>query len=373
MKTGTHAALALLTALLLPAAAAAQSQAQATPGGGWKPIDLRIGGYFWLDSGFMQKENTQPSFPNRDQAYQQGRFGLLAAYEKSFDDVEVKAEVEFLGLENEFGGARYEAHVLSTYLQLGTKTWDVQIGRFLNPEVFYRGQGIELYTPDEFGADGGPQIYHLNEIRGFQDQPGQVAVHYRPHKNVGIELGGVYGFADTQNVYGVRPMVDVGVAGLRLFAGYELLRKPSNSDQFKEVHFDMNGYAARLQYSLPYVTVGVNYGRRTIEDFDNNGELKTTGSGDTISYGAFADVYLGSQTVLGGGYYETSFENRIQVRETSTQKQGFVSAMYRLPWEGLSVKGVVGYARAEVKDPANAGEYQNDLTSFRVRVAYDFN
>jgi hypothetical protein len=368
--------LAVLAGVLAaPTVAGAQSQAQATPGQPWPTVPIRFGGYFWLDTGFMQRTNTQESRPDQDTPYMQGRFGLLAGYEKTLGDWKLDAQVEILGLENEYAGSRYEAHILNSYVQIGQKTWDVQVGRFLNSEVYYRGQGIELYTPDEFGAENGPAIYHLDTIRGHQDQPGQLAFHYMPVENVKIELAGVYGFATTQQVFGFRPMIDVGYAGLRLFAGYEYLNRPTNQPEGFKVKDNSKGYAARLQYALPFVTVGANYSSKTAEFYGNDEVLNTGGSGDTTSVGGFADFYFGEKRhSVGLGYHHTEFTNERELADTQTQDQMFATALYRLPFDGFSVKGVVGFARAELEDRSlsTPATYQNDLLSFRIRLAYDF-
>jgi hypothetical protein len=372
--TAKRLLLALAAALCLPVAAAAQSQAQATPGQPWPSVPLRFGGYFWVDTGFMQRDNTQPGLFDKDIPYMQGRLGLLAGYEKTLGDWRLDAQLELLGLENEFSGQRYEAHVLNSFLQIGQKTWDVQIGRFLNTEVYYRGQGIELYTPDEFGAESTLQdrlrIYHLDTNRGHQDQPGQVAVHWRPMENLKVEVSGVYGFDARQQVFGLRPVVEAGLAGFRLFAGYEWRDEPTNTDETK-VKSNMQGWAARLQYELPFLVVGANYSSKRGERYNNNEELESALSGDTTSVGGFADLFLGKHSV-GLGYHHTEFTDELALRNTSTQDQVFGTYLYRLPFEGFSVKGVVGFARAEVEDRQANGSWQNDLLSFRVRLAYDF-
>jgi hypothetical protein len=365
--------LAAVAALLtLPAVTGAQSQAQATPGEPWPTVPIRFGGYFWEDVGFMQRDNTQETLADQDTPYMQGRLGLLAGYEKTLGTWKLDAQAEFLALENEYAGSRYEPHILNAFVQIGQEKWDVQIGRFLNSEVFYRGQGIELYTPDEFGAEGGPAIYHLDTTRGHQNQPGQIAVHYKPVENVKLEVAGVYGFDVTQQTFGVRPMVDLSYAGFRLFAGYEYLTRPTNTDQF-DIEQNTNGYAARLQYALPFATFGVNYSSKAFEFFNNDGVLETGFSGDTMSVGGFADFYFGAKRhSVGLGYYHTEFTDERELENTSTQDQGFVSYLHRLPFDGFSVKGVVGFARAENEDRQIGRSNQNDLLSFRIRLAYDF-
>jgi hypothetical protein len=368
--------LAMLAAILsLPAAALAQSQGQATPGEPWKSalsddVPFKLGGYFWVDTGYMERDNTQSSFPDKSIPYMQGRFGLLAAYEKTVSDVTLRAEAEFLALEDEWAGSRYEPHILSSFLSIGQQRWDVQIGRFLNSEVYYRGQGIELYTPDEFGASGGVPIDRLDTTRRFQNQPGQLRVHYRPGDAVMLEVAGIYGFETSQKVFGVRPMLDARWAGFRLFAGLEWLDKPTNTPEFK-TKTNMWGYAARLQYHLPFAVIGANYSHKEDELFDNNEDLQADQSGPTTSIGGFADVNLG-KTSTGFGFHYTEFTTRTTPEKTSSQNQGFVSFLYRMPWDGFSVKAVAGFARATNRPPTSTVTYENDLYSFRVRIAYDF-
>lgn len=372
----TLAVLSLAGALCAPAVAAAQSQAQATPGA--PPVmaavseefPLKLGGYFWTDTGYMTRDNTQTGTFDQDVNYMQGRLGLVAAFERSMGGLDATAFVELLGLVNEYSGSRYEAHVLDAYLKVGQKRWAVQIGRFLNSEVYYRGQGIELYTAEEAGAKNGPALYHLNFIRGHQDQPGQAALHLQPLDNVKIEISGVYGQESNQNWRGVRPMVDVGYAGFRLFAGYEYLKLKPNTDEFKQ-ESTVKGWAARLQYAWGPLTAGVSYSQGDTEFLGNDGVLDPVSSVDKSSLGGFVDVDFWKNSV-GLGYHLTTEENSKGLPDTNKHHQAFVSYLYRLPVDGLSVKAVLGFARAQLEDRTASGEWENDLTSFRVRVAYDF-
>jgi hypothetical protein len=371
-RFGVFAAALVMAAV--PFGAGAQSQAQATPGGDLIPVAsvgaLRFGGYFWTDTGMLVRQNTASGTFDQNSPYMQGRLGVITAFSRSGAGLDYDAQLELIGLDNEYSNSAYEPHVLNAYLKVGQKRWDVQIGRFLNSEVYYRGQGIELYTAEEAGALHGPGLYHLQFTRGHQNQPGQAAVHLRPADNVMIELSGVYGQESNQNWYGARPMVDVGYAGFRLFAGYEYLKKTPNSDQFV-VESTQQGYAARLQYAVKGLTLGVNYARADLEELDNNGDVDTFKTLDRTSIGGFADLDFW-QSSVGLGYHLTTDENTRGLPDTTRHHQAFVSYLYRLPVEGLSVKGVFGFARADVEDRSANAEWQNDMTSFRVRVAYDF-
>lgn len=335
-------------------------------------IPIKFSGYFWNDTGYLVRKNANDKAgqPNQDSAYMTGRFVLGAAYSRQFGGLSALAKVEYLGLVNEFTKSAYEPHTLDAYVKIGTKTWDFQIGRFLAWEVYYRGQGIELYTAEEAGALAAPTLYLLDYTRGLMNEQGQAALHWFPFADqlISFELAGVYGQSSSNNYFGGRPAVDVKWNGLELIAGAELLRQAPQTAADK-LNVTSRGYAARLQYSLPMVILGVDAAQTSI-DFTGSDELvDTSKTYDKTSFGGFVDVDFWKNSI-GLGYHHTSQVNRRG--EHFTNNQAFVSYLVRLPIEGLSVKAVYGYARAHLEDIDANSQWENYLNSFRLRLLYEF-
>jgi hypothetical protein len=357
-------------------------------------IPIAFGGYFWVDTGLMQRTNRAPGTFDQDANYMQGRFVLRSEYVHELGGLTALARLELAGLVEEFGRGQYAPLVLDSYVQVGQRRWDLQLGRFLAWEVYYRGQGIELYTPEEAGASGtntkaAPAPYLLNFTRGHTFGPGQAAVHLYPLDALGIEVAAVYGqVPDQQNYLGVRPVADFRLGGLGITGGYEYLKVSAQrvNDRGEET---LKGYAGRLQYRFgapyltrpgelerlarggvpPGVTIGVNFAQATVDRILLEGIVDTRGSLDRTSAGGFVDVDVWRSSV-GLGYHRTVQKNLRG--EEDTQDQAFVSYLHRLPLPGLSVKAVYSLARARLEDIDASRTFENDLQSFRVRVAYEF-
>ena len=340
-------------------------------------VPIRLSGYFWNDTGYMARRNAlagtdeQPgSQPNQDAAYMQGRFVLGTAYARSVGSLSALARVELMGLVNELAKGTYEPHTLDAYVKIGQQSWDFQIGRFLAWEVYYRGQGIELYTAEEAGAQDGQPMYLLDYTRGLRNESGQAALHFFPASWLALELAGVYGQENGQNDFGVRPVIDLKVRGFELVAGAEFLKQAVQKNVDK-IETTSKGYAGRLQYSLPFVTLGADASHAVTETSAFDLPVDALKSGYRTSVGGFADVDVRGDS-LGLGFHYTLFKNRKGLPETNTQIQTFVSYLYRLPVQGLSVKGVYGFARAHVEDTGANLQYENNMHSVRVRLLYEF-
>lgn len=405
-RTWTAVLLFLATWAYRPVGAAEQTAPGDEASEGERPVrgdfpgldlPIRLSGYFWTDTGYMRRTNAQPGQYDQDAAYMQGRFVLAATFEKTFKDYFAMARLELAGLVNEFVGGQYGApHVLDSYVKVGQRRWDVQLGRFLAWEVYYRGQGIELYTAEEAGALGAPTLYWLELTRGHMNGPGQAAAHFFPTDFLALEAAGVYGQESGQNYLGVRPAADLSFGGLRLIAGYEYLDQSPQISADK-VEVTSQGWAARLQYSLapagsPWVrsppgttfseevgkgatgrvaVFGVEVAQTRVDATRIDGLVDAEKTLDKTTVGGFVDVDFWRNSI-GIGYHRTEQKN--EQGETNVQHQAFVSYLYRLPIEGLSVKAVYGFARGDIEDVDVGGlsTWSNEMSSFRVRVRYDF-
>ena len=331
-------------------------------------IPIELGGYVWVDTGYLNRNNAQAGQADQIANYMQGRFVLAASFTKTLGDYYGTARVEVMGLVNEFSKSQYEPHTLDAYLLVGHKRWgDVQIGRFLAWEVYYRGQGIELFTAEEAGAQNGPPIYLLDYTWGYRNEAGQIALHAYPFSFLSLELSAIYGQESNQNNVGVRPVAVFELAGFKAVAGWEYFRQFAQKNEDK-VDITSQGFAGRLQYEIGPVTFGAVGSRGSIEYIDIQELLDTDRSADRTSLGGFVDIDFWRNSI-GLGYHHTIRKNEQQ--ETNTQDQAFVSYLFRLPIDRLSVKLVYGFARAHIEDIDTGSDWSNNLHSVRVRALYE--
>jgi hypothetical protein len=113
----------------------------------------------------------------------------------------------------------------------------------------------------------------------------------------------------------------------------------------------------------------VDYARLSSEATDIDGLTDAALTLDKTTMGGFLDADYWKLS-LGLGYHYTTQKN--DKGEENWHKQAFASLLYRLPFEGLSVKGVYGFARGKIEDVDSKSEFENDLGSIRVRILYEF-
>lgn len=330
-------------------------------------VPIRLSGQFWVDTGYMERVNTQVGAYDQEVNYSQGRFVLGASYRRDHRGLFAEARVQLLGFVNEFTRSQYEPHTQDAFVRLGGRAWDVQVGRFVAWEPYYRGNGIERYTAEESGALGGPPMYRLDFALGHRDEAGQAAVHLYPADWAALELAAVYGQEASQNNRGVRPVVALRGLGLLFVGGWEYhVRRPQ--DVSNEAEQTAQGFAGRVQYARAGTTVGVNAARVTVDETQIDGLPNADRSFDKTTFGGFVESGIWNE-VVGAGYHLTTEDN--EQGERKRHHQAFVSWLHRLPVPGLSVKAVLGFGRAQLEDVDAGSKWENDVTSFRVRVQYD--
>lgn len=331
-------------------------------------IPLRFSGYTWLDTGYMKQQNQQAGSYDKDVNYAQGRFVLGVAYRRDAGPIFAEARAQFVAFDNEFTKSQYEPHTQEAYLRIGGRIWDLQVGRFLAWEPYYRGNGIDRYTAEENGALGGPTMYRLDYALGYEDEPGQAAFHLYPTDWAAFELGAVYGQKSGQNDIGVRPVLALRRFGFLLIGGWEYVRqKPQDSSN--KVKQKENGAAGRLAYTFAGTTLGVNFSRVSVDSWQIDGQVNASQSFDKTSVGGYIESDFWNN-VIGAGYHYTTSDNK--KGENNRHHQAFVSYGYRLPVPGLMASAVLGFARAALEDADAKSSWENDMTSIRVRLRYDF-
>lgn len=329
---------------------------------------MRLSGYIWLDTGYMKQQNQQVGSYDKDVNYAQGRFVFGASYRRDMGPIFAEARAQFVAFDNEFTKSQYEPHTQDAFLRVGGRIWDIQIGRFLAWEPYYRGNGIDRYTAEENGAMGGPSMYRLDYALGYEDEPGQAAFHLYPTDWLAFELGGVYGQKSSQNDLGVRPVLALRRFGFLLMGGWEYVKQKPQDSSTKGKQTE-NGFAGRLAYTFAGTTLGVDLSRVSVDAWQIDGQVNAAGTFDKTSMGGYIESDFWNN-VIGIGYHHTSSDNN--KGETNRHHQAFLSYGYRLPVPGLMVSGVLGFARAALEDADAKSSWENDMTSFRVRLRYDF-
>lgn len=332
-------------------------------------LPIELSGYFWVDTGVLLQNNTQVGSYDKTVNYAQGRFVLGAAYRRDFGGLFAEARAQFVGFENEYTKNQYEPHTQEAFVRVGGKAWDLQVGRFFNWEPYWRGIGIDRYTAEEAGALGGPSIYRLDAALGTKDEAGQLAAHWYPAEWAALELGAVYGQESSQNNIGVRPVVALRRWGFLLTGGYEYLQQRPQDDSQK-VEQTTKGFAGRLQYTAYGVTLAAEASKATVDATQIDGLVDGEKTLDKTTVGAVIHAELLRDYVLAGGYHLTTADNK--QGETNKHHQAFLAAVYKLPIPGFSVWGVLGFARAQLQDIDSNAAWENDVTSYRVRLQYEF-
>ncbi|MGB8223785.1 MAG: hypothetical protein WCF10_14455 [Polyangiales bacterium] len=360
-----------------------------------KPLGahLSVFGAIWIDTGYINRTDERPGQFDFKAPYMQGRFVLGAQYYQEFREKNfVLVKAAFIGFVNEYTKSQFEPRMEDVYIMVGQKLWDVQIGRYLAWEVYYRGNGIELFTAEEAGAAGGPPIYWLQVTRGYRNESGQMAVHFYPWGEddcpggsarrymglcdhaFGIEVSSVYGQENNQNNYGVRPAIDLQYHGFELMAGYEFLKLSPQTDA-SSARSKFNGLAGRLQYAVDLVSVGVEGSWATqnrVDAQDQQDAVNTLKPWTTI--GGYLNFRKGIHWPGIGMHYTSEKNSQLTSagqREQRTQFQGFVSYLIKLPVKGLALKFVYGVGVANLQDVDTNSEFHNVMQSGRIRIVYD--
>jgi len=327
---------------------------------------FNFGGYIWIDTGYMKSTNANGNEPDLTRFVQAGRLVLAVDYRKEFKGFYAEAKAEFLGHVDEL--AEYKIDTLDSYIKFGSKLWDFQIGRFLAWELYHKGQGLELYTDEDKGAIDGPDLYELDFTRGHTNGVGQAAFHLFPVENLKIEVAGIYGEELNANYYGFRPLVDFFLWKVQLVVGAEYVK----SDSIKSNSlWDASkwGYGGRIQFNSDLITAGFNYTHAETNAETVEGLVDTENSYKLDSMGGFMDIDFWRNSIGLGYHYTIKKTDR---GDEYSHIQPFVSYLFRLPVEGLSIKFVAATAIADVYNTTVGDEYTNDMYSGRIRVRYDF-
>ncbi len=324
-----------------------------------------FGGYMWVDNGYMMSNNKQEAKSDEKNTYQGGRMVFDITYRKEMGDFFAEAKGQLLAHVDELD--TYKIDTLDSYIKFGTKLWDFQIGRYLGYEVYHKGQGLELYTDEDAGAIEGPDLYELDFARG-RDSYGQAGFHLFPIEGLKIEIGATFGQKVSNNFYGVRPVIDYTIWNFQIVAGFEYQKiLPTSTGSHYEA--EKFGYGGRIQYNSKYITAGFNYAHGDNLEVKTNGQENNIDSYKVDSFGGFVDIDFWKNSIGLGCHYTMQESDR---GDEFTHLQPFVSYLYRLPIDGLSIKLVLATAIADINNLSETYDWTNDMYSARIRIRYDF-
>jgi hypothetical protein len=263
-----------------------------------------------------------------------------------------------------------------SYVEFGTESFSILIGRYEAPGAFGKGQDTFIVE-----APGAPERYQADYLRGRNDF-NNIALKFGS-----FELGVIvasdsvdyvadsYSITDTAgtthdlavtssfgtNVYGVRPAFSMSSDAFTLKVAAEFATyMPQNTDN-NDYAVNKMGGGANVEFAAGAGTVGasVAYGMITGDDMDGN-EMDDDSTLSTFGY--FTMPVGDNSFGLGGGYTMNSVDDN-----DDTMFETFASFNQQLPVEGLWLKYAASFASASF-------DVGDDTTGFgaRVRVNYDF-
>jgi hypothetical protein len=361
---------------------------------GDKRFVIGISGWGWIDNAYQKFAPFPVDNPHLEENRirywkQQARMLLRVTPTYAIDRHHfIQGQVELVGTGDQsiqrsaVGGADTD----DLFLRVGKwRSWDVQMGRFEGWEVFHLGMGLDFNTFERIGAvgpgDPGIAYYGLsdNQFRP-PGASGNFAFHYYPLRILRFELLGMAGNISNGPAYGTRPVAILDLGWLKFKAGVEY-RKLINQQLSNQTDVTSKGVGGALQFVFaPHVEFGVNAAQGTIEDIDQNGNLRVEGSFTRTSVGGFANFSNGSPRhplIFGLGSLMTWTEDQNPLSPNPSNKywlyQGYAAVQYVIQ-NVFYIKLVAGYSRSHF---ALAGteprvEFDDEMYSARLRFSYYF-
>lgn len=347
---------------------------------------IGISGYAWLDNSYEKINYGDPAATQRytKEYLQQGRLLLRVTPTYSNDVWFVQAQAELVANKDQTQTqpATGIADTDNLWVRAGQwQKWDVMVGRFEGFEVYHLGMGLDLNTEERRGAFDGtntpPDLYGASYLFYRPGSSGNIAFHLYPDRSLRIEVLSQVGSIGGLNGIGGRPALiyDKGWFKFKVAGEYQWLKARGQGDGTEKRN---RGFGGTVQFVLPAgIEFGANGGYAIIDTFDNNGTPQTGTSGNTTSFGGFANARLVEDLLLGLGANYVKFENLHTnvlngTNDQSTNLQTFVALQY-LVKKQLFVKLVGAYAKSHFyKAFATTAPIDDNMTSVRLRVMYLF-
>jgi hypothetical protein len=400
---------------------------------GAKGIELHGG--LELDAGYAEYGfRDLPTTPEREFLDLRGRFVLGAHLHHEFgkSGYWVHAAGELVAWAREIED-HYQINVDDVYAQVGHTggpftNWDFQIGRFMTWRVYHKGLGFDLYTLEDCGAERQPGVcgvhtYEVNYIYLRNSPPpidhesaGRAAIHYYPHRMLGIELAGVLGQVGSgnDNSIGGRLALDFhkgfgpewrgtqlvmvrASAGAEYRASRPALRTATQDPNTLEYTscidcnfadnkgvgggviakvgpVEISGSGAR-GYDMKHLSVsGANDPTRSARSPQDTAEITSFGGYAELDAGKLA---FGRSLILGAGAHRT--ERLQETKDYQVHLQGAAYVAFPLGFNDAMVKFVMSRAELDnyqrtsvVGAPLQFRLTQSAMTAGRLRFKYSF-
>jgi hypothetical protein len=345
---------------------------------------IGVSGSIWLDTGYEHIARGNPTEQSIKYWVQQGRLVLRVTPTWSDGEWFTQAQAEFVANENQSqspSSSPPQADVDDLWIKIGKwKTFDVQVGRYEAWEVYHFGMGLDLYTLERNGATDQnysvPSVYGVTYAFYRPNSIGAAAVHLYPTPWLRFELGTRYGNETGQNGFAVRPVGVLDLGWMKFKVGAEYLDyKPQIEGSLNEQK--EQGAGAALQFVVdPWVEFGINGAFGHQDQSDPQGHQSPTATFSTYSIGAFANVRIVEDLLVGAGINYTylkdqQFDPTLGRDEDFDQWQGFGAVQYLL-LKQLYIKGVFGYALADFNPNMTNLPFANRMVSGRLRLEYLF-
>jgi hypothetical protein len=277
-----------------------------------------------------------------------------------------------------FGAAKGDAmidvggstNVDDAYLEFGTESYSIQIGRYEAKSAFGKGQDTFIVE-----APGAPGRYEGKTFRGRLDGTNLISLNagnFQLTAVIGSDTASGTMVADDgttadvdfgTNVYAVRPGFTMSSDAFTLNVTAEFgTYMPQNSDN-NDYTMNKMGGAANAEFGVGGSTLGasVAYAMVTGTEMDNTDMADDS----TLSTFLYYTMPVGDNSLgLAGGYTMES----VDVDDgDSTMFETFISYNQQLPVEGLWIKYAASFASASF-------DVGDDTSAFggRVRFNYDF-
>ena len=381
---------------------------------------LGVSGMFWVDSGYEMIKRDRPQLLDSSMYLQQGRGLLRVTPTYVHGSFFVQGQAELVA--NLCQSTTSVCTAVGTFsnddlwIRVGQwNLWDLKLGRFEGWEIYHLGMGLDPYTLERQGAgmfntdsDTGtgprleaPSFYGVNYMH---DRPtdglavGYAAAHLYATEYLRGELLGKLGSdnyrADnaTQgnpfNYLGGRlsGIFDIGWFKLKIGGEYQKCTavtqviggQPDGTMAKKDSVEERTqmGLGGSMQFIIdPIVEFGLNAAIGKQRQVDGMGREVQDQSYTTTSVGAFANVRLVDDLLLGLGANGTTQEDGFRADGSSandytTHLQGFAALQYLLAGQ-LYLKVVLAFARAKFQpSDIDAPIWNNDMYSGRIRLMY---
>jgi hypothetical protein len=356
---------------------------------------IGVSGYVWLDNGYAKTRIGDAAQPDHLTKYiQEGRAVLRVTPTYSAGDWFVQAQAELVGTKDQSRAGVGVAAAGTDDMWVRAGSWnkfDVTVGRFEAFEVYHLGMGLDLNTferqgavdthgvVDANGAPLVPQFYGATYAFYRPSGPGNIALHAYLDRSLRFELLGQWGNDGAVNTLGGRPALVFDIGWLKLKGAVEYVKGTSQRPDVTNTFKRRGGAGSAQLVFAPWIELGANFGKGTFDTINDAGAVANN-SGDTISYGGFANArpfaFVGG-LLLGAGWNYTKMTTLVTdsagVRSNTTNTQSFLAIQY-LAGSQLIIKLVAGYARTSFSPPAGPTQqgFDNDQYSFRLRLQYLF-